>query len=103
MSPILSHYSDVLPQGNLENEISTLKNYLVTNPTTEHNESLHHLLQLIDPVEEAFPVLRECLLIVMTLGTSTATVEGSFSSLRRLKMYLRSTMSQQRLDVLYIE
>ena len=37
---------------------------------------------------------------------STATVERSFSSLRSLKTYLRSTMSQQRLDdlaILYIE
>ena len=53
--------------------------------STEDDESLHHLLQPIDPVKEAFPVLRECLLIAMTLGASTATVERSFSSLRRLK------------------
>ena len=44
LSPIFSHYSDILPQGNLENEISTLKNYFVRNPTTEDDESLHHLL-----------------------------------------------------------
>ena len=55
-------------------------------------------------MKDAFPVLRECLLIAMTLGT--ATVERSFSSLQRVKTYLRSTMSQQRLDdlaILYIE
>ena len=57
---------------------------------TKHNESLHHLLQLVDPVKEAFPVLREWLLIAMTLGTSTATA----ASLRRLSIY-----AQQRLDV----
>jgi hypothetical protein len=34
----------------------------------------------------------------MTLGTSTATVERKFSSLRRILTYLRSTMSQTRLD-----
>ena len=27
LSPILSHYSDILPQGNLENKISTLKTW----------------------------------------------------------------------------
>ena len=45
-------------------------------------------------------------MIAMTLGTSTATVQRSFSSLRRLKPYLRTTMSQQKLDdlaILYIE
>uniref|UniRef100_A0A1X7TBX4 Uncharacterized protein n=1 Tax=Amphimedon queenslandica TaxID=400682 RepID=A0A1X7TBX4_AMPQE len=42
----------------------------------------------------------------MTLGTSTASVSWNFSSLRRLKTYLRSTMTQQRLDnlsLLYVE
>ena len=106
LSPILSHYSDILPPGNLESEISVLKNYLARNPTTEDNEILHYLLEHIDPVKEAFQVLRQCLLIAMTLGTSTATVERSFSSLHRLKTYLCSMMSQQRLDdlaILYIE
>ena len=48
----------------------------------------------------------ECLMIATTLGTSTATVERSFSSLCRLKPYLRTTISQQRLDdlaILYIK
>ena len=94
LSPILSHYSNILPQCNLENEIST-----------EDDKSRH---QLIDPVKEAFPVLRECscLLIAMTLRISTATVERSFICLHRLKTYLCSTMSQQRLDdlaILYIK
>ena len=95
----LQRYSS---SGQLRKRNSNFKNYLVRNPTTEDD----HLLQLIDPVKEAFPVLRECLLIAMTLGTSTATVERSLSSLRHLKTYLRSTMSQQRLDdlaILYIE
>ena len=70
LSPILSHYSDILPQGNLENEISRTI-YLVRNPTTEDDESLHHLLQLIDPVKEAFPVLRECLLIARDFNSNS--------------------------------
>ena len=36
--------------------------------------------------------------IVLTLAVSTCTAEKSFSGLRRLKTYLRSTMSQQRLN-----
>ena len=38
-------------------------------------------------------------MVAMTFGTSTAT-ECSFSSFRRIKMYLCSTMSQERLDSL---
>ena len=42
----------------------------------------------------------------MTIGVSSATAERSFSSLRRIKTYLRSTMTQERLSnlaLLYIE
>lgn len=36
--------------------------------------------------------------ILMTIPVSTATAERSFSALRRLKTYLRTTMTQQRLN-----
>ena len=55
---------------------------------SEEGQSLHHLLEHIDPVKEAFPILRKWLMIGMTLGTSTETVEHTFSSLRRLKTYV---------------
>ena len=94
----LHQYQQCLPPGNLHNEITTIKNYLIRNPITEDNNELHDLLECIEPVKEAFLLLRECLVIAMTYGTSTATVERSFSSLHRIKTYLRSTMSQERLD-----
>ena len=34
----------------------------------------------------------------LTVPVTTATAEGSFSTLRRLKAYLHSTMSQPRLN-----
>ena len=41
----------------------------------------------------------------MTMGVNTASAERSFSSLRRLKTYLHSTMTKERLSnlALYIE
>ena len=51
LGPILSQYSHVLPQGNVDSEISTFKNYLERNPqietatdSTEYG-SLHSLQQ----------------------------------------------------------
>lgn len=35
LCPILSQYSDVFPQGNVDNQISTFKNYLERNPQIE--------------------------------------------------------------------
>lgn len=44
-----------------------------------------------------YPNIYKLLQILVTLPLTTATAERSFSSLRRLKTYLRSTMSEERL------
>jgi len=43
---------------------------------------------------DIFTLMKLCL----TLPASTATAERSFSTLRRVKTYLRSTMNQERLN-----
>jgi len=48
--------------------------------------------------EEAFPNVYKLLNIMAALPVSTSTAERSFSSLNRLKTYLRSTMSEDRLN-----
>ena len=45
-----------------------------------------------------YPAVREALLILITLPTTTCTLERSFSTLRRVKTWLRSTMSNERLS-----
>ena len=47
--------------------------------------------------EQVFPNLYRLLVILCTLPVTTATAERSFSGMRRLKTYLRSTMDQNRL------
>nr|CAH7756469.1 unnamed protein product [Callosobruchus chinensis] len=44
------------------------------------------------------PEIIKLLKIIMTIPVSTCTAERSFSALRRIKTYLRSTMTQQRLN-----
>lgn len=48
--------------------------------------------------EKIFPSISTLLKILVTLPVSTSTSERSFSSLRRLKTYLRNTTGQQRLN-----
>ena len=59
-------------------------------------EDLQHIcdvfLSLI-PLKDAFLKL---IRIAMTIGVNTAHCEGSFSTLKRIKSYLRSTMCEQR-------
>ena len=52
--------------------------------------------------EELYPSISTVLLILYTMPASTATTERSFSALRRLKTYLRTTMLQDRLTSLAV-
>jgi len=47
---------------------------------------------------EYFPNIRQLLLILAVLPVPTSTSERSFSSLKRIKSYLRTTMGENRLN-----
>ena len=50
------------------------------------------------PFTKFYPAVRYALLVLLTLPATTCTVERSFSTLRRVKTWLRSTMSDERLS-----
>ena len=50
--------------------------------------------------EASFPTITRLRHIFATLPVTTATSERSFSALKRLKTYLRSTMKEERLNAL---
>ena len=60
-------------------------------------ESINDVLQEVYLLKEAFPTLVKLLQIALTIAVSTAQCEWSFSALKRIKTFLRSTMSEQRL------
>lgn len=53
-------------------------------------------------MEDAFPAVVRLLSLAMTFPVTSATAERSFSALKRIKSYLRSTMLQERLSNLAI-
>ena len=55
------------------------------------------VLHELSPLRIAFPVLVKSIQIALTIAVSTAHCECSFSALKCIKSYLRSTMTQQRL------
>ena len=58
------------------------------------------------PVSQAFPKLLQSVKTALTMGVSSASAERSFSSLRRIKSYLCTTMSKEQLShlaILHIE
>src|SRR6218665_2646004 len=60
------------------------------------------MMAMDDPVSSAMriqsPHVEQLLRLLLVLPVSSASFERSFSGLRRLKTWLRSTMTQQRLN-----
>lgn len=48
--------------------------------------------------KDMFPIISSLLKILATLPVSTATAERSFSTLKRVKTWLRTTIGQERLN-----
>ena len=91
LAPFLQHYGIDLEEVN--SECMNARNFFMRDPPS--GNQLHDILEKLNPVSAAFPALTKSLIIAMTFGTSTASVDHSFSSLRRIKSYLCSTMSQE--------
>ena len=62
----------------------------------------HDVLVKLLKMKEAFPDLLLFLQIVLTVSIASTSAERCFSTIKRVKTYLRSTMSDQRLDDLYL-
>jgi hypothetical protein len=71
--------------------LSTRKDLNITKP----QELLEFIVQYGD--EGVFPNLRISLQILLTIAVSIASCERSFSKLKLILSYLRTTMGQQRL------
>lgn len=56
--------------------------------------------ELVQSLKSTFPNVLTLLEIFFTIPVSNASGERSFSALKRIKTYLRSTISQERLDAL---
>ena len=59
--------------------------------------SIADVFKELSPLKEAFPTLLRLLQIALTICVSSASCERSFSALKRIKTYLRSTMHEERL------
>ncbi|CAF1474490.1 unnamed protein product [Rotaria sordida] len=90
----------------LERELTMLPDYFST-VNKQKNLNLKRITKIsticellnIEPVgKNLFCEYRKLLLLYLTIPTTTATAERSFSALNRIKTHLRCTMTQQRLN-----
>lgn len=66
------------------------------------NLDLYNISHILNKVHNAFPETLKIISILMTLPATTATNERFFSSLKRVKNYLRLTMGDDRLSDLLV-
>jgi hypothetical protein len=80
--------------GDVELEFSTWKTF-----STELCEPPHDCMSALDLCDHRFyPNIHKLLCIFATIPVSSATAERTFSVLKYLKSYLRSTMGEERLN-----
>ncbi|KAJ4439872.1 hypothetical protein ANN_08001 [Periplaneta americana] len=83
-------------------------NVIFKKTTFQNMKSIREILDHItsNGLQEVLPELYKLCNLILTIPVTTAEVERSFSTLKRIKTYARSTMSEDRLsglDVISIE
>ena len=91
LKPMASHYG--LDDDLLDNECQLAYRSL----SGQNLETTMDVYRNLLPLQAAFPTLIKLYQIALTLAVSTAQCERTFSALKRIKSYLRTTMSEQRL------
>ncbi|RXM99215.1 52 kDa repressor of the inhibitor of the protein kinase [Acipenser ruthenus] len=61
------------------------------------DKSSSEICEILEDTVILYPNIHNILKVLLTMPVSTASAERSFSCLRRMKTYLRSTMSETRL------
>ena len=85
-------------QGTFNSEVQRWQRRWSSPDVIEKPKSLKASLSVTN--KELYPSIFAIFAILVTMPVTTSTTERSFSSLRRLKTYLRSTMVQDRLSSL---
>ena len=98
---VCKHYGyDKLDSRRLEAELISLQNLNENTGITSVHEIIKHIGQ--SEMKNMLPMVLTMIKYYLVCPASTANAERSFSHLRRLKTYLRSTMTQTRLNSLLI-
>lgn len=99
MAPLAMRYQTLgINCDRLKGQVTVAKDML-TKASLKDPEDV---LDLVLSMKAAFPDLALFGQLVLTMPVSSANAERSFSALKRVKTYLRSTMAEQRLNNLCI-
>jgi hypothetical protein len=109
---IVEHFTDDLDSNQLHRHLLDIGDIINYIPTKTDEERMMPIIQrkpatISDLIllfndnptwSTIFPQVKRLISLFLCIPVTTCTAERSFSSLRRLKTFLRSTMTQQRLN-----
>jgi len=93
-------YPELGLEGDLQMELTMFRKTQNMTMTSRCNldDYVQRIAKMTPEVRGMFPLVEALCRLLLVNPASSATAERSFSSLRRLKTYLRSTIGQQRLN-----
>lgn len=99
----LDHYRGFqINSLNLPSEFSSIKAILELENMNQSKSKLELILNTVSKNPYAFPETTKILSIMLTLPVTTASNERFFSSLKRIKNFLRTSISDDRLNDLMV-
>ena len=99
MKPVADWYVDFgIDSNKLRAQTTVVKEMFRGNRNANVSEVLKSLLSMKCGEKSVFPDLLAFVHLVMTLPVSSAQAERTFSTMKRVKNYLRSTMGDERLS-----
>ena len=98
-----THLKPIALAYNLDYELLCIESTLAKRTLIKAEmENVGDVFLELTPLRATFPILLKAIQIALTISVSTAQCERSFSALKWIKTYLRSTMTEQRLTDLAI-
>ena len=96
--PVLPINNPLTLFRNTDTELDIWHTYWSSKSPKSLPKKLSETLEVIYPMQTTFPTIYVLLQILATIPITTCTCERCISRLRFLKTYLRSTMTQERLN-----
>ena len=93
LGEIITHFGDDLEEAELRTELSMLKNTM-----QGMSFSIDCFKEKLTPYQTLFPQISKLFRLLLIMPATSVTSERSFSSLRHIKTYLRTSMKQERLN-----
>lgn len=100
---VCQYYRDDLDKCDLESQLKVLRILYTEKIVDNEDKTLKSVLQTLTPEQPRLvDMVCQAFQLLLVIPATNATSERSFSALRRIKTYLRSTMTQARMNHLMI-